>query len=61
MKKILSLHYNGANSYMFVNGVETNKFKAKNSEINAAPLYLGNVSKDFSIDNMKKTASYGYV
>ena len=45
---------------MFVNGVETNKFKAKNSEINAAPLYLG-VSKDFSVDNMKKTASYGYV
>ena len=46
---------------MFVNGVETNKFKAKNSEINAAPLYLGNVSKKFSVDNMKKTASCGYV
>ena len=29
----LSLHYNGANSYLFVNGVEIIKFKAKDSEI----------------------------
>ena len=34
----LSLHYNGANSYLFTNGVETYKFKAKDSEINAIPL-----------------------
>ena len=44
----------GVNSYLFVNGVKTYIFKAKGSEINAAPLCLGNVSKDFSIDNMKK-------
>ena len=31
----LSLHYNGGNSYLFVNGKEVTKFKAKNSEINA--------------------------
>ena len=31
----LSLHYNGANSYLFVNDVEIHKFKAKDSEINA--------------------------
>ena len=32
-KFCLSLHYNGANGYLFVNGTETIKFKAKDSEI----------------------------
>ena len=45
----LSLHYNGVNSYLFVNGVEICKFKAKDNEINAAPLYLGNISNVVSI------------
>ena len=45
-KKIrLSLHYNGANSYLFLNGTKTIKSKAKDSEIVATPLYLGNTSK----------------
>ena len=56
-----SLHYNGINSYLFINGVEIYKLKAKYCEVNAASLYLGNVSKDFSADNMKKTGLYGYV
>ena len=62
-KKIfgLSLHYNGANSYLFVNGIEIIKFKAKNSEIVANLLCLGNISKDWSTDNMKKTELTGYV
>ena len=51
----LSLHYNGANSYLFVNGTEIYKFKAKDSETVATSLCLGNISKDFSVDNMKKT------
>ena len=51
----LSLHYNGANSYLFVNGTEIYKFKAKDSEIAATLLCLGNISKDWSVDNMKKT------
>ena len=37
----------GVNSYVFVNGVEIYKFKAKYSEINAAPFCLGSVSNDF--------------
>ena len=41
-----SLHYNGANSYLFVNGIEIYKFKAKDSEIVATQLSLGNISKD---------------
>ena len=53
-KFFLSLHYNGANSYLFVNGTEIDRFKVKDSEIVATPLCLGNVSKDWSADNMKK-------
>ena len=53
-KFCLSLHYNGANSYLFVNGKEIHKFKAKDSEIVATPLCLGNISKHWSVDNMKK-------
>ena len=50
----LSLHYNGASSYLFVNGTEIYKFKAKDSETVTSPLFLGNISKDWSTDNMKK-------
>ena len=60
-KFCLSLHYNGANNYFFVNGIEIYKFKVKDSEIVATPLRLGNISKDWSIDNMKKTGFNGYV
>ena len=60
-KFCLSLHYNGANSYLFVNGTVTYKFKAKDSEIVATSLFLGNISKDWSVDNMKKTRFNGYV
>ena len=56
-----SLHYNGANSYLFVNGQEIIKFKAKDSEIVVSPLCLGNISKDWSTDNMEKTGFNGYV
>ena len=38
----------------FVNGTEIIKFKAKDSEIVATSLCLGNISKGFSVDNMKK-------
>ena len=49
------------NSYLFVNGTKIRKFKAKDSEIVATPLCLGNISKDFLVDNMKKTGLNGYV
>ena len=57
----MSLHYNGANSYLFVNGTEIIRFKAKDSAIVSYPLCLGKVSKDFSTDNIKTTGLYGYV
>ena len=60
-KFCLNLHYNGANSYLFVNGTEIYKFKAKDSEIAASLLRLGNISKDWSTDNMNRTGFNGYI
>ena len=60
-KFCLSLHYNGGNSYLFINGTEIIKFTAKDSKIVASPLCLGNISKDWSTDNMKKAGLTGYV
>ena len=60
-KFCLSLNYNGANSYLFVNGTEIIKFKARDSEIVATPLCLGNISKDWIVDKMKRTGFNGYV
>ena len=45
-KFCLSLRYNGGNSYLFANGIEIIKFKAKDSKIVASPLCLGSISKD---------------
>ena len=59
-KSCLSLHYNGANSYLFVNVTKIIKIKRKVSEISAYPLCLGNISKDWSVDNMKKIGLKGY-
>ena len=60
-KLCLSLHYNGAYSYLFVNGKEIIKFKAKDSGIVASPFCLVNISKDWFTYNMKKTGLNGYV
>ena len=60
-KFCLSLHYNRENSYLFINGTEFHKFKAKDSEIVAKTLCLGNTSKDISVDDMKKTGLNRYV
>ena len=60
-KFCLSFHYNEANSYLFVNGTEIYKFKAKDSEIVVGPIFPVNISKDWSIDNMKNTGFNRYV
>ena len=44
-----------------MNSTEMYKFKAKDSEIVANPICLGNISKDGSTDNMKRTGLNGYV
>ena len=55
------MHYNGANTCLFVNGTEIYKLKAKDSEIVASPICLENISKDWLVDNMKRTGLNGYV
>ena len=60
-KFCLSLHYNGANSYLFVNGKEIHKFRAKDSEIVATALCLGNISKDWSVGNLRNTRLNGFL
>ena len=57
----LSFHYNGANSYLFVNSREFYKFKVKDAEIVATPLCLENTSTDWEVDNLKKTGLNKYV
>ena len=55
----LSLHYNGDDSYLFVNGKEVVKFKAKNQTA-SGKLSLGNISADFNQADRKSTGLYGY-
>ena len=47
----LRLHYNGNNSYLFVNGKEVTKFKAKKSEIKANQLTLGSISTSTNLSS----------
>ena len=56
-----TLYYDKVYSYLFVNGVEIYRFKAKDSEINVDRLCLGNVSNNLSNDNIRKIELYRYV
>ena len=60
-KFCLSFHYNGSNSFLFGNATKIYQFKAKDSEMKKYPLCLGNISGDFSANNMKKTGLNGCV
>ena len=51
---VLSLHYNGNNSFLFVNATKIYQFRAKDFQIKDYTQCLGNISKDFTINNMKK-------
>ena len=52
---VLSLHNNESNSFLFVNVTKIYQFKAKDSQIKDSILCLGNTSKNFTINNIKKT------
>ena len=58
---VLRLHYNENNSFLFVNATKLYQFKAKDSATNHYALGLGNSSKDFTINIMKKTGFGGVV
>ena len=53
-KLCLNLHYNGSNSFLFVNATKVYQFKAKDSEIIKYPLCLGNISDNVLVNSMKK-------
>ena len=61
LKKLDILHYNGSNSFLFVNATKIYQFKAKDSEIKPNPLCLGNISKGFTFNNSIKPKLNGYV
>ena len=60
-KNCLSMHYNGNNSFLYVNAIKVYRFKAKDSEIKQYPLCLGNISGDSSTNNMDRTGLNGCV
>ena len=60
-KFCLSFQYNGDNSYLFFNGKEIHKFKAKDSEIVSYPLCLGGISKDLEVGSMRASGLIGCV
>ena len=57
----MSLHYNGDNSYLFVNGGEKVKFTTKNCEIQKNLLCAGYISSDWSPTESTKTVLHGNV
>ena len=60
-KFILSLHYNGDNSHLFVNGREELKFKTKTNQIINTNLCLGNLSNNSTRNEYPKTSLYGNI
>ena len=60
-KFVLSLHYNGDDSYLFVNGKQELKFKAKEYQIVKEILLLGNISDGWTAANAQKTGLWGEI
>ena len=60
-KFVLTLHCNGDNSYLFVNGKQELKFKAKDEQIVKEKLCVGNISDDWTASNAEKTGLFGEV
>ena len=51
---VLNLHYNGRNSFLYDTATKLYQLRANNPEIEDYTLCLGNILKDFTIDNMEK-------
>ena len=60
-KFMLSLHYNGHNSYLFVNGRQELKFKCKTDQLVKEKLCLGNLSDQWTTTKSEKTGLYGNI
>ena len=55
------MHYNGDDSYLFVNDKQELKFKAKDDQIVKEILCLGNISDDWTTANAEKTGFWGKI
>ena len=60
-KFTLSLHYNGDDSYLFVNGKQESKFKYKTESLVKEKLCLGNLSDKWTTSESEKTGLYGNI
>ena len=60
-KFILSLHYNGDDSYLFVNGSQELKFKCKTDQLVKEKLCIGNLSDQWTTSESEKTGLYGNI
>ena len=60
-KFVLSLHYNGDDSYLFVIGKRELKFKAKDDQIVKEILCLENISDDWTAVNAQKTGLWSEI
>ena len=60
-KFVLSLHYNGDNSYLFVNGRQELKFKSKTDQLVKEKLCIGNLSDQCTTSESEKTGTFGKI
>ena len=60
-KFIISLHFNGDESYFFVNGRQELKFKAKTDQLVKEKLCIGNLSDQWTASESEKTGLYGNI
>ena len=58
---VKNLHYNGDNSYLFVNGRQELKFKAKTDQLVKEKLCIGNLSDQWATSESEKTGVYGKI
>ena len=58
---VLSLHYNGDDSYLFVNGMQELKFKAKTDQLVKEKLCIGNLSDQWTTSESEKTGLCGNI
>ena len=61
VKFVLSLHYNGDDSYLFVNGRQELKFKCKADQLVKEKLCIGNLSDQWTASESEKTGLYGNI
>ena len=55
------MHYNGNNSYLFVNGRQELKFKAKTDQLVKEKLCIGNLSDQWTTSESERTGVYGNI